>query len=123
MKHEKLTEKIINAAYNVHNTLGKGFLEKVYENALTIELQDMGLKAIQQSPINIAYKNYIIGEYFADILIENKVIIELKATKEISKSHEVQLVNYLAATEIEVGLLFNFGEKFQVKRKIFSNRK
>lgn len=123
MKHEQLTEKIINAAYNVHQTLGKGFLEKVYENALAIELQDIGLKAIQQNPINISYKNYIIGEYFADILIENKVIVELKATKEISKVHEIQLVNYLAATAIEVGLILNFGEKFEVRRKIFTNRK
>ena len=123
MKHEQLTEKIINAAYNVHQTLGKGFLEKVYENALAIELQDIGLKAIQQNPINISYKNYIIGEYFADILIENKVIVELKATKEIIKVHEIQLVNYLAATAIEVGLILNFGEKFEVRRKIFTNRK
>ena len=123
MKHMELIEKIIHSAYNVYNALGKGFLEKVYENALTIELKEKGINVIQQAPIKILYKNKIVGDYIADLLIEDKVIVELKAIKELAKIHEVQLVNYLAATDIEVGLLLNFGDKFQVKRRIFSNKK
>ena len=123
MKHRDLTEKIIRSAYNVYNALGKGFLEKVYENALTIELKEKGINVIQQAPIKILYKNKIVGDYIADLLIEDKVIVELKAIKELAKIHEVQLVNYLAATKIEVGLVLNFGENFELKRKIFSHKK
>jgi len=123
MKHRDLTEKTIRSAYNVYNALGKGFLEKVYENALTIELKEKGINVIQQAPIKILYKNKIVGDYIADLLVEDKVIVELKAIKELAKIHEVQLVNYLAATDIEVGLLLNFGDKFQVKRRIFTNKK
>ena len=122
MKHKELTENIIGAAYNVYNALGKGFLEKVYENALTIELEEKGINVIQQAPIITLYKNKIAGDYIADLLIEDKVIVELKAIKELKKIHEVQLVNYLAATKIEVGLLLNFGENFELKRKIFSHK-
>jgi len=122
MKHRDLTKNIINAAYNVYNALGKGFLEKVYENALTIELKEKGINVIQQAPIITLYKNKIVGDYIADLLIEEKVIVELKAIKELKKIHEVQLVNYLAATKIELGLLLNFGENFELKRKIFSHK-
>ena len=100
MKHKELTEKIIGAAYTVYNTLGWGFLEKVYENAMAIELQKMGIKITQQSPIKVLYKGTVVGDYTADLLVEDKVIVELKAIKELAKIHEVQLVNYLAATDI-----------------------
>lgn len=123
MKHRELTEKIICSSYIVYNKLGIGFLEKVYENALALELKNINLKAVQQKPIKIKYKNNIVGEYIADLVVEDKVIVELKAIKELAKIHEVQLVNYLAATDIEVGLLLNFGDEFQVKRRIFTNKK
>ena len=119
MKYSDLTERIINAAYRVHNFLGFGFLEKVYQNALMIELIGMGLKASSEMPIKVYYRNEIVGEYIADIIVEDKVILELKAVKDLAEIHEVQLVNYLKATGIEVGLLINFGHSVQVKRKVF----
>jgi len=119
MKYSDLTEKIINAAYKVHNVLGFGFLEKVYQNALMIELKRMGLKVTSEMPIKVYYRNEIVGEYIADIIVEDKVILELKAVKDLAEIHEVQLVNYLKATGIEVGLLINFGHSVQVKRKVF----
>ncbi len=119
--HQDLTEKIIKAYYNVYNELGYGFLEKVYENALLIELKSLGLNCEKQKPISVSFKGYSVGEYFADIIIENEVIIELKAAEGLVEEHEAQLLNYLRATEIEVGLLFNFGKKPQFKRKIFEN--
>ena len=119
MKYSDLTEKIINAAYKVHNVLGFGFLEKVYQNALMIELKRMGLKVSSEMPIKVYYRSEIVGEYIADIIVEDKVILELKAVKDLAEIHEVQLVNYLKATGIEVGLLINFGHSVQVKRKVF----
>ena len=119
MKYSDLTERIINAAYRVHNFLGFGFLEKVYQNALMIELIRMGLNAYSEKPIKVFYRDEIVGEYIADIIVENKVILELKAVKDLAEIHEVQLVNYLKATGIEVGLLINFGHSVQVKRKVF----
>lgn len=118
MKHSELTGKIIECAYRVHNTLGFGFLETVYHKSLIIELTKSGLNVEKEKPIKVLYQNQIVGDYIADILVEDKVIIELKAVKEIHKSHEAQLVNYLKATGIEVGLLINFGESVQIKRKI-----
>jgi GxxExxY protein len=123
MKYSDLTEKIINAAYKVHNVLGFGFLEKVYKNALIIELRKMGLSILSEKPITVYYENEIVGEYVADIVVEGKVILELKAVKELTQIHEVQLVNYLKATGIEVGLLINFGHSVQVKRKVFDKIK
>ena len=123
MKHSDLTEKIMKAAYTVHNILGVGFLEKVYQNALLIELRKMGLKALKEKPITIYYDNKIVGEYIADIIVEDKVILELKANKEFAEIHEVQLINYLKATGIETGLLVNFGHSVQVKRKVFDKNK
>lgn len=119
-KHTEITEPIIRAFYKVYNILGYGFLEKVYENALFVELEAMGLSVEKQKPITVYYEDEIVGEYFADLVVEEHVIVELKASKALRKEHEFQLINYLKATEIEVGLLLNFGEKPELKRKVFS---
>src|SRR6266704_893703 len=95
-----LTQTIISCAYKVHNTLGPGFLEKIYENALRIELQRAGFNVKQQQPINVKYCGQIVGEYYADLWIDERVVVELKASLTLAKEHEVQLVNYLAATGI-----------------------
>lgn len=121
LRHDGLTEKIIEAFYTVYNTLGYGFLEKVYENALLIELRKLGLLAVAQFPIQIRYDGSVIGEYFADVLVENQIIVEIKAAKTIGPEHEAQLLNYLKATSLEVGLILNFGPKAEFKRKIFDN--
>lgn len=120
-KYQELTEKIISIFYKVYNKLGYGFLEKVYENALMIEFKKQSIPAISQSPVRVLYEGCIIGEYFADILVDNKVIVEIKATKYLVKENEAQLLNYLKATDIEVGLLLNFGPKPEIKRKAFDN--
>jgi len=120
-KHTELTEKIINIFYRVYNKLGYGFLEKVYENAMMIELKKEGILAIAQAPIRVLYDNIIIGEYYADILVDDKVIVEIKAARQLAEEHEAQLLNYLKATDIEVGLLLNFGVKPEIKRKAFNN--
>ena len=120
--HSEITELIIGCFFNVYNRLGFGFLEKVYENAMLIELKEAGLNALSQIPIVVYYKNVKVGNYFADLLVNNKVILELKAGDGIIiEEHELQLVNYLRATEIEVGLILFFGKKPQFKRKIFTN--
>lgn len=121
-KHEELTELIIKAFYNVYNSLGYGFLEKVYENSMVIELKSLGLNCEKQKPITVHFKNFNVGEYFADIIVENKIIVELKAAEGIIEEHEAQLLNYLKATDIEVGLLFNFGKTPQFNRRIFENK-
>ena len=117
MKDDALTQKIIGCAYKVHNTLGPGFLEKVYENALRIELEKLGLRVRQQQPLSVAYEGHVVGEYYADLWVDERVVIELKAAQALAKQHEVQLVNYLAATGVESGLLLNFGPSVEVKRK------
>jgi len=117
MKDESLTKTIIGCAFKVHNALGAGFLEKVYENALRIELLKQGLQVKQQEPIQVYYEGQVVGSYYADLWVEDRVIIELKAVRSLSKAHEVQLVNYLTATGIDTGLLLNFGSSVQVKRK------
>ena len=114
---KELTEKIIGCAFNVHSTLGKGFLEKVYENAMAVELKKHGLNVQQQSPIKVRYDGWIVGEYYADLFVENQVICELKSVENLLKSHEVQLVNYLVATGADIGLLFNFADRVTVRRK------
>jgi GxxExxY protein len=106
----------------VYNTLGYGFLEKVYENALLIELQSMGLKAQRQVPIKVFYQEQQVGDYYADIIVEDQIIIELKAAEALCEEHEFQLINYLKATQIEVGLLLNFRKKPQFSRKVFTNK-
>ena len=118
--HSALTEKIIQAFYEVYNTLGYGFLEKVYENALMIELEERDLYAEQQNGVKVYYRRRDIGKYFADITVENKVIVELKSVAAITEEHEAQLVNYLRATDIEVGLLLNFGPKPKVVRRVLT---
>jgi GxxExxY protein len=120
-KYQDITERIIKAFYNVYNSLGYGFLEKVYENAMMIELRSLNLNCEKQKQIKVYYKNENVGEYFADIIVEDKVIIELKAAEALIEDHEHQLLNYLKATEIEVGLPLNFGKKPQFKRQIFEN--
>ena len=121
MLHANITEKIIKAFYKVNNTLGFGFLEKVYENAMVVELQKLGCKVLQQKSIKVYYKNEEIGDYYADLLVNDSVIVELKAAESLCEEHEAQLINYLKATDKEVGLLLNFGKKAEFKRKIFSN--
>ncbi len=116
-KRDPLTEKIIGCALKVHNTLGPGFLEKVYENGLCFELAKQGLKVEQQKPIQVYYDGCIVGEFFADMLVEGRVMLELKAIRALSQQHEVQLVNYLTATGLDIGLLINFGPSVQVRRK------
>ena len=120
-KHTDLTGQIIGASHTVHNELGHGFLEKVYQNALMIELRDLGLIVEKESPIKVKYKGHIVGDYFADLLVENKLIVEIKAVKQLTEVHEVQLVNYLKATGIEVGLLINFSKSVEVRRRVFEN--
>jgi len=117
MNEDDLTKTIIGCAYKVHNTLGPGFLEKVYENALRIELERLGLRVKQQEPINVSYEGHVVGEYYADLWIDECLVVEVKAIQTLVKQHEVQLVNYLAATNIDSGLLLNFGPSVQVKRK------
>ena len=119
--HKFITEKILRAYYNVYNSLGFGFLEKVYEKALIIELEELGLEVEPQKQINVYYKHKLVGNYFADIIVEDKVILELKAAEFLLSSHSSQLYNYLKSTEIEVGLILNFGEKPEFKRIVFSN--
>jgi GxxExxY protein len=122
-KHSDLTEKIIKAYYRVYNTLGFGFLEKVYENAMYTELSSMGLIVEKQKPIRVKYMDKEVGEYYADLVVNNCVIIELKAAESLCEEHEYQLINYLKATDIEVGLLLNFGKEPELKRKVFANEK
>lgn len=118
--HSEITEKIIKIFYDVYNELGYGFLEKVYEKAMFHALQDGGFETLNQFPLSVNFRGYNVGDYFADLIVEDKIIIELKAVEQIIREHEVQLVNYLKATRKEVGLLLNFGPKPQIKRKIVS---
>jgi len=118
-KHRDLTDKIINAFYGVYNTLGYGFLEKVYENALAHELRKRGFKVVQQAPIHVNYDGVIVGEYYADLVVNDAVILELKSVEAILDDHKAQLLNYLKATDIDVGLALNFGPRPQISRKVF----
>jgi GxxExxY protein len=120
-KHKEITERIIKIFYRVYSKLGYGFLEKVYENAVMLELKREGIPAIAQSPIKVLYEGEVMGEYFADILVADKVIVEIKAANCLVEENEAQLLNYLKATKIEVGLLLNCGVKPEVRRKAFDN--
>ena len=120
-KHSAIAEQIISGYYAVYNTLGYGFLEKVYENALVIELRHKDLKVAQQMPIAVYYAGEVIGEYCADLLVAEQVIAEIKATRTLLAEHEAQLLNYLKATPYEVGLLLDFGPKPEHKRRAFEN--
>lgn len=121
--YSELSDKIINCFYKVYNALGFGFLEKFYQKSLEIELANNGLMFESQYPIKVYYDNSIVGEYYADIFVESKIIIEIKAISTLVKENELQLINYLKSTNIEVGLLLNFGEKPEIKRRIFTNEK
>jgi GxxExxY protein len=117
MELNEITEKIIGCAYTVSNTLGSGFLEKVYENALAIELKKQGLRVVQQNEIQVRYDNIVVGEYIADLLVENTIIVELKAVKSLDDIHSAQCLNYLRATQLKTCLLLNFGKpKLEIKR-------
>jgi GxxExxY protein len=118
-QREIVAKAVVQSFYVVYRALGVGFLEKVYENALALELRNTGFVVQQQAPIDVYYAGQIMGTYFADILVENCVIVEIKAVQEIVLEHEAQLLNYLKATDINLGLLVNFGPRPQVKRKIY----
>jgi len=119
VEYEKITETIIGCAYRVYNMMGFGFLENVYEKCLLIELRKADLDTETQQPITVYYEGEVVGEFIADIMVNDAVIIELKSVRRIIKAHEVQLVNYLVATGKPVGLILNFGErKVEIKRKV-----
>lgn len=117
---KELCYKIIGAAMNIYNDLGYGFLEKVYENSLKNDSEDFQVNVKQQYPIKVIYKNKVVGDYMADLLVDNKVIIELKSIEKLNKIHEAQLLNYLKATKIKVGLLINFSpDKLEFKKLVY----
>ena len=121
MNLNDITYKINGAIFEVNRVLGPGFIEKVFENALLIELRELGLRAQNQVPVNVTYKGKNVGDYVADILVEDKIIVELKTVEKLTKLHEAQLLNYLKATNIIVGLLVNFhGKKADIKRMVLN---
>ena len=121
MLHQELSNKIIKAFYKVYNELGFGFLENVYQNALYLELKSQNLAVEAQKSIEVFYQNTRVGLYKADLIVENTIIVELKAVEYLLEEHELQLINYLKATNMEVGLLLNFGKAPEIRRKIFTN--
>ena len=123
LKHRELTEQIIGIFYEVYNELGFGFLQSVYENSMVIALNAKGLNVEQQVSIPVWFRGDRVGDFVTDLLVENKVILELKAVRTIDESHKAQLLNYLKATEIEVGLLLNFGHSAEFKRMAFDNNR
>ena len=122
-EHKDITDLIIRAFYTVYNTLGYGFLEKVYPQALVIELRKLGLDVIPEALIKVYYNGQVVGEYLADLLVAGAVIVEIKAVRTLAPGHEAQLLNYLKATPYEVGLLLNFGPQPQIKRKVYDNER
>jgi GxxExxY protein len=117
LKHEEITKAIIGCAFEVINELGAGFLESVYEKALLLALRQKGLSAISQHPVKVLFRGECVGDFYVDVFVEEKVIVELKAAKAIAPEHQAQIINYLNATGIEVGLLINFGSsKLEYKR-------
>ena len=120
-KHKELTDKIIQAFYCVYNELGFGFLENVYQNAIYFELQNRGFKVEPQKAIDVYYQTHLVGKYKADLVVNDLIILELKAVECLVEEHELQLINYLKATDKEVGLLLNFGMKPEIRRKAFDN--
>jgi GxxExxY protein len=123
LKHSDLTDKIIGVFYDVYNELGYGFLESVYEEALVIALRDTGLAVSRQIPIPVWFRGRQVGEFRADILVDHKVLLELKSARVLERAHEAQLLHYLKATEIELGLLLNFGSRPQFRRLLFDNQR
>jgi len=122
-KHSKITEAIIQAFYKVYNTLGYGFQEKVYANALAIQLRHAGLEVVREARIEVYYQKELVGEFAADLLVENKVLVETKAKRQLLEEHEAQLLHYLKATACEVGLLLNFGPEPEIRRKVYDNER
>ncbi|MEZ4663504.1 MAG: GxxExxY protein [Caldilineaceae bacterium] len=121
--HNKTTSNVINAFFTVYNALGYGFAEKVYQNAMILELNRLGLTVAKEHPINVYYHREIVGTFFADLLVDNVVIVELKAVKELAPEHSAQLLNYLKGSIFEVGLLLNFGPEAIFQRKVYTNAK
>jgi GxxExxY protein len=119
--YSELSDNVINCFYKVYNTLGFGFLEKIYQKSLEIELNRNKINFESQYPVNVYYDNLIVGEFYADILVEKKIILEIKAIEKLVKENENQLINYLKSTDIQVGLLLNFGKEPEVKRRIYTN--
>lgn len=117
MDIDELIKKVIGTAYKVHNNLGVGFLESVYEKAMIIELEKLGLEVKRQNKMSVIYEGEVVGDFYADILVESRLILELKTVEQFSKAHDRQLINYLVATDTDDGLLINFGESVQVRRK------
>lgn len=117
---EATTEKIIGAFFSVYNEMGSGFLEQVYENAMVLALRKLGLTVLQQAAVDVRYQNQVVGEYRVDLLVDARILVEIKATSSLASNHEAQLINYLKATGIPVGLLLNFGPRPQFKRRIYS---
>jgi GxxExxY protein len=122
-KHAEITEKILRAFFDLHTELGYGFSEKVYENSLSILLQERGLKVEQQVPIHVYFHGKVVGEYIVDMLVNDVVVLELKAVSKLNEDHAAQLLNYLKATDYEVGLLMNFGQTAEFRRKVYDNER
>jgi GxxExxY protein len=123
MKYQDVTEKIIGVFYEVYNELGHGFLESVYEQAMMIALSEAGLHVDRQLPINVHFRGQVVGEFRADIVVNNQVIVEIKAARAIESAYEAQIMHYLRATDVEIGLLMNFGPKPEFKRFIYDNER
>jgi GxxExxY protein len=123
MEHQEVTEKIIGVFYEVYNELRHGFLESVYEQAMLIALSDAGLHVDRQLPITVYFRGQVVGEFRADIVVNNQVIVEIKAARAIGSAYEAQIMHYLRATDVEIGLLMNFGPKPESKRFIFDNER
>jgi GxxExxY protein len=123
LKHAELTDKIIGVFYDVYNELGHGFLESTYEEALAMALEESALKVARQVPVPVWFRGRRVGQYFADMLVENAVLLELKTARNLESAHEAQLLHYLRATEVEVGLLLNFGLRPQFRRLLFDNER
>lgn len=121
MKHDDITQRVIKTFFQVYNELGYGFLEKVYQNSFYLALREEGLEVETQKRIDVWFRGNKVGEYYADLIVENLVIIEIKAVEYLLPEHEAQLLNYLRGTDIEVGLLMNFGKKAEFKRKVYNN--
>lgn len=121
--HKELTDKVLKTFYDVYNVLGYGFLEKVYQNSMFLELKSRGFYTEAQKQIKFYFKGVEVGEYYADLVVNQTLILELKAHESLLEAHEMQLLNYLRGTDIEVGLLLNFGEKPEFRRKVFSNNR
>ena len=122
-KHAEVTGKILRAFFDLHTELGYGFSEKVYENSLAILMQERGLKIQQQMPIHVYFHGKVVGEYIADVLVNDVVVVELKAVSKLNEDHAAQLLNYLKATDYEVGLLLNFGQTAEFRRKVYDNER